>query len=317
MAGRLTSPRTLAVGSLNVRGCSSIESKRSEIGCMFGRRGMDVLALCETKMKGKEVAFGEVTGRVSGVERGRASEGVGLLLSEWMENKVVEWKEVSSRLMWVRVRMGRECWAFVSAYGPGCERSEEERDEFWNDLTRCVDGLTTRNCARLNVMLNGEALEEVDQFKYLGSVIAANGGVEADVRHRVNEGCKVLGALKGVMKNRGLGMNVKKVLYEKVAVPTVMYGSESWGMKVTERQKLNVFEMKCLRSMIGVSRLDRVRNEVVRARTGVRRELAARVDVNVLRWFGHVERMDNERLLKKVMNAKVDGRSARGRPRFG
>ena len=60
---------------------------------------------------------------------------------------------------------------------------------------------------------------------YLGSVIAANGGVEADVRHRVNEGCKVLDALKAVMKNRGLGMNVKKVLYEKVVVPTVMYGS--------------------------------------------------------------------------------------------
>ena len=94
--------------------------------------------------------------------------------------------------------------------------------------TRNEDG------ARLNVMLNGEALEEVDQFKYLGSVIAANGGVEADVRHRVNEGCKVLGALKRVMKNRGLGMNVKKVLYEKVVVPTVMYGSESWGMKVTD-----------------------------------------------------------------------------------
>ena len=66
--------------------------------------------------------------------------------------------------------------------------------------------------------------------------------------------------------------------------------------------------------MAGVSRLDRVRNEVVRARTGVRRELAARVDMNVSRWFGHEERMDNERLLKKVMNSKVDG-SARGKPR--
>ena len=43
------------------------------------------------------------------------------------------------------------------------------------------------------------------------SVTAANGGVEADVHHRVNEGCKVLGALKGARKNRGLGMNVKKV----------------------------------------------------------------------------------------------------------
>ena len=111
--------------------------------------------------------------------------------------------------------------------------------------------------------------------------------------HRVNEGCKVLGALKEVMKNRGLGMNVKKVLYEKVVVPTVIYGSESWGMKVNERQNLNVFEMNCL-SMTGVSRLDRVRNEVVRAKTGVRRELAARVDMNILRLFGHVERMDNE-----------------------
>ena len=76
----------------------------------------------EMKMKGKgEVAFGEVTGSVSGVKRGKAREGVALLLSEWMGNKVVEWKEESSRLMWVRVRMGRECWAFVSAYGPGCE----------------------------------------------------------------------------------------------------------------------------------------------------------------------------------------------------
>ena len=109
------------------------------------------------------------------------------------------------------------------------------------------------NGGRLNVVLNGEMLEEVDQFKYLGSVVAVSGGVEADVRHRVNEGCKVLGAVKKVMKNRGLGTDVKRVLYEKVIVPTVMYGSESWGMKETERQKLNVFEMKCLRGMAGVS----------------------------------------------------------------
>ena len=39
--------------------------------------------------------------------------------------------------------------------------------------------------------------------------------------------------------------------------------------------------------------------------------------MNVLRWFGHLERMDNERLLKKVMNAKVNGRGARERSRIG
>ena len=202
----------------------------------------------------------------------------------------------------------------VTEFGRVCKRRKLRVNVGKSKVMRCTN---REDGNRLNVTLDGEVLEEVDQFKYLGSVIAADGGVEADVRHRVNEGCKVLGAIKGVMKNRGLGMDVKKVLYEKVIVPTVMYGSELWGMKVSERRRLNVFEMKCLRSMAGVSMLDRLRNEEVRERTGVRKELAGRVDMNVLRWFGHVVRMDNERLSKRVMNAKVDGRNVRGRPRFG
>ena len=125
----------------------------------------------------------------------------------------------------------RKLCQLVTEFGRVCERRKLRVNV--GKVMRCT---RSEDGARLNVMLNGEALEVVDQFKYLGSVIAANGGVEADVRHSVNEGCKVLGALKGVMKNRGLGMNVKKVLYEKVAVPTVMYGSESWGMKVTETE---------------------------------------------------------------------------------
>ena len=154
----------------------------------------------------------------------------------------------------------RKLCQLVTEFGRVCERRKLRVNVGKSKVmrrTRNEDG------ARLYVMLNGEVLQEVDQFRYLGSVIAANGGVETDVHYRVNEG----------------------VMYEKVVVPTVMYGSESWGMKVTEKQKLNVFEMKCLRSMTGVSRLDRIRNEVVRARTGVRRELAARVVMNVLRWF--------------------------------
>ena len=201
----------------------------------------------------------------------------------------------------------------MSEFGRVCERRKLRMNMGTSKVMRC-----TRNedGSRLNVMLNRETLE-VDQFKYFGSIIAANGGVEAYLGQRVNEGRRVSGALKGVIKNGGLGMNVEEVLYEKVVGPTVLYGSELWGMKETERQKLNVFEMKCLRSMTGVSQLDKVRNEVVSKRTGVRRKLAARVDMNVLRWSGHMERMDNENLLKKVMNIKVDGRRMRIRPGTG
>ena len=55
---------------------------------------------------------------------------------------------------------------------------------------------------------------------------------------------------------------------------------------------MNVLEMKCLRSLVGVSRKYRVRNEEVRRRAGIEREFASRTDQRVLRWFGHVERMD-------------------------
>ena len=64
-------------------------------------------------------------------------------------------------------------------------------------------------------------------------------------------------------------------------VPTALYGTESWGMRSAERRTVNVLEMKCLRSLVGVSRMDRVRNEEVCRRAGIGRELASRVDQSI------------------------------------
>ena len=61
-------------------------------------------------------------------------------------------------------------------------------------------------------------------------------------------------------------------------IQTALYGAEAWGMRSAERRKVNGLEMKCLRSLVRVSRLDRVRNEDVRSRPGLERELASRAD---------------------------------------
>ena len=66
---------------------------------------------------------------------------------------------------------------------------------------------------------------------------------------------------------------------------------------------MNVLEMKCLRCLVGVSRMDRVRNEQVRRRAGMEREIASRADQRVLRWSGHVERMDEFRIARMVLMA--------------
>ena len=75
-----------------------------------------------------------------------------------------------------------------------------------------------------------------------------------------------------MLSNRGLGIKAKKCLYEGVIVPTALYGAAAWGMRSAERRKVNVLEMKCLRSLVGVSRMDRDRNEEVRRRAGIERE---------------------------------------------
>ena len=80
---------------------------------------------------------------------------------------------------------------------------------------------------------------------------------------------------------------------------------------------MNVLEMKCLRSLVGVSPMDRVRNEEVRRRAGIERELMSRVDQRVLRCFGPVERMDDYRMARRVLMAEVSGGRVRGRPRLG
>ncbi len=76
-------------------------------------------------------------------------------------------------------------------------------------------------------------------------------------------------------------------------------------------------EMRCLKNMCGVIRMARVRNDEVRRRTGVVRELAERAEQGVLRWYGHVEKMEEERLVKKITRSDVRGVRSRGRHQLG
>ena len=121
----------------------------------------------------------------------------------------------------------------------------------------------------------------------------------------MSEGYRARGALKSVLSNRGLEIKAKKCLYEGVIVPTALYEAEACGMRSAKKRKVKVLEMKCLRSLVGVSRMDRVRIEEMRRITAIERELASRADQRVLRWFRHVERMNEYRIARRVLMAEV------------
>ena len=189
----------------------------------------------------------------------------------------------------------------ASEYGRVCERRKLRVNVGKGKVTRC-----TRYCngGRMHVILNGEPIEEVDCLKYLGSQVAADRECERDVVHRMNEGYRAWGAPKSVLSKRGLKIKAKKCLYEGVIAPTSLYGTEAWGMRSAERRKVNVLEMKCLINLVGVSLMDKVKNEEVHRTAVIERELASRADQRVLRWFGYVERMNEYRMARRVLMRK-------------
>ena len=124
--------------------------------------------------------------------------------------------------------------------------------------------------------------------------IDRDGGMKSEMKHRVTEGEKVSGVLKKMWKGGGMSRDAKRSMYEGIVVPTLLYGSEVWAASAEDRRRMGVMEMKCMRAMCGVSIWDRIRNEEVRRRCGSELSIGERMDRNVLRWYGHVERMEEE-----------------------
>ena len=97
-----------------------------------------------------------------------------------------------------RVADSEKLCTLVSVFGRVCERSKLGVNVEKSKVMRCS---RYGNGGPMHVLLNGEPLEEVGCFKYLGSQVAADGGGERDVVHRMNEGYRAWGALNDVRSN--------------------------------------------------------------------------------------------------------------------
>ena len=95
-------------------------------------------------------------------------------------------------------------------------------------------------------------------------------------------------------------MMAKTMVYQAIVLPTIMYGSETWTWLKKDESGINAVEMRSLRRMCGKRIIDRVRNEQIREECNVRVGVVTKMKVNKLRWFGHVERMSEERLTRKI-----------------
>jgi hypothetical protein len=110
------------------------------------------------------------------------------------------------------------------------------------------------NC---EIFINGEKVEQVKEFVYLGSMFTRDGKCDSDIERRVNAGNMVCGALHAFMGSRVVSKKAQLAVHNGVLLPTLMYGSESWVWQKKHTSRVNAVEIRALRSMIGVELSDR------------------------------------------------------------
>ena len=163
-----------------------------------------------------------------------------------------------------------------------------------------------------NILIQGELLENVSNFVYLGSSVS---DTTKDIERRIALALTSFGRLrKSIWSNRDILLKLKLRLYRALILPIATYASETWALTNTDEKKLLVFEMQCLRSILGVSRLNRIRNEEIRRITGSEKTIIEMIKEKRLKWFGHVCRKETDSWVLQAYKQDFPHRRPRGRP---
>ena len=105
----------------------------------------------------------------------------------------------------------------------------------------------------------------VDNFVFLGSNVPS-----VDVKRRTGLAAWAFGRLKRtVLTNQDISRSLKVRIYKALILPIAFYAAESWTLRQTDTRQLESFEMRCLRVILGVHLMDRVKNEVIRQRLNI------------------------------------------------
>ncbi|KAK3552864.1 hypothetical protein QTP86_024271 [Hemibagrus guttatus] len=164
------------------------------------------------------------------------------------------------------------------------------------------------------VRLQGEEVKKVQEFKYLGSTVQSNGECGKEVKKRVQAGWNGWRKVLGVLCDQKISARIKGKVYRTVVRPAMLYGLETVSLRKRQESELEVAELKMLRFSLGVTRLDRIRNEYIRGTAHVGR-LGDKVREARLRWFGHVQRRESEYIGRRMLDMELPGRRQRGRPK--
>ena len=164
------------------------------------------------------------------------------------------------------------------------------------------------------IQIYQEDIEDVQEFTYLGSKMTVNGDVEAEIKVRIRKARHAFSLLRQTWKSRKINTKTKLRIFQSNVISVLLYGSESWKTTKGLENRLNAFQRKCLRQILGIHWPERIRNSTLYRRTSTH-PVTLDIRRRRWRWLGHLLRMPPSSLPRIALRWTPDGKRGRGRPK--
>ena len=165
------------------------------------------------------------------------------------------------------------------------------------------------------MQIDGETMETVTDFIFLGSKITADGACSHEFKRHLLLGRKVMTNLDNILKSKDITLPTKVRLVKAMAFPVIMYGCESWTIKKAERRRIDAFELGCWRRLLRVPWTARRSNQSILKEISRVCSLEGLMLKLKLQYFGHLMRRVDS-LEETLMLGGIGGRRRRGRQRM-
>ena len=165
----------------------------------------------------------------------------------------------------------------------------------------------------VEIKVNDEVLKQVDTFKYLGTQIKQDLKTEKEIETREKLAKSKFCSMHKVLTSKRLKMSTRLNILKCYVFSIFCYGCEAWTLNKVLENKIEVFEMWCLRMMGKFKWSDLISNEKVLTTLKTKRSLLKDIQKRKLKYYGHIKRKND--ILTTVLEGKMEGKRPQGRPR--
>jgi hypothetical protein len=168
-----------------------------------------------------------------------------------------------------------------------------------------------RDPIRNKTVINNKITEQINTFNYLGCSLSYER--EKDVTTKISKFLQIAGIINQVLKPSKVQRQTRLIIYNTLAIPILLYGSEAWTLKGRDKPRITAAEMKFMRKTAKYTWQDHKRNQDITEELKIQ-PVMEKINNYKNKWIQHVRRMDRARLPRGILKYQPAGRRDQGRP---